>query len=115
MGVFWNKTSEKNKIIYTRSKRQKRLAYIIMFVGFFLIIGPPLLAKFQFFAQLFNSITILGGKWPLYVFVSGGLIVIVDALFVSYINFILAFAKLRNKKFEITTNSSSGDKVIIEK
>ena len=114
MELFWNKTTGKNSIIYTRNKLQKKAAYLVMLFGFLIMLGPYFLTRFNVVQQFYASIS--GPAWlgflPL---VIGGLIVIVDALFVSYVNFIILFAKSRNKKYEITISSTGEDKVVIEK
>jgi len=114
MVFFWSKTIEEDKIIYTRSKKQTRAAYLVMFFGFLLMTGPYFLGNFKVVQQFYALIPGPGwlGTLPM---ITGGLIVAVDAFLVGYPSLILPFAKLRNKKWEATISSTGDVKIVIEK
>jgi len=111
MSIFWNKQKEPNRVIYTRTKAQKKRAYILIIVGFLLIIGLPTLIK------NISGLSALSSKIPsIFIFLVGlGFVMIIyTAIGVSRANFALFAAKSKNRKFEILSNTD-GDTVIIEK
>ncbi|OGI65275.1 hypothetical protein A3A95_03495 [Candidatus Nomurabacteria bacterium RIFCSPLOWO2_01_FULL_39_18] len=111
MSLFWNKKVESDKIIYTRTKSQKRFAYLLISIGFLLVIGLPTLIKnsvyfqelSQQFPTLFLSLIFLGFLLLFFVIIS-----------VFIVNFKFMSAKMKNKKFQITS-TNEGDVVEIEK
>ena len=84
----------------------------------YIFIGFPLSVKIQFLKDVYNSITIFDGKWVLFVWALGGFIIMINVILGSGLNSIYLKAKLRNKKFKVTSNQSSSsdrvDKIIIE-
>lgn len=116
MSLFWNKRVESDKVIYTRTKGQKRLFYLLMSIGLLMMIGLPIfgfllmtgLPITQRLPALFLSLIFLGG--PLL----GAALIVFVAIFISTVNFKLANAKRKNKKFQIIS-TNEGDTVEIER
>lgn len=110
MSLFWNKKIESSKVIYTRSKSQKRIGYLLLLIGLLLVFGVPTLIKISIF------FTGLSNRWPilfLFLIFIGVAVIAFVAISISTVNFKLAAAKRKNKKFQITS-TDEGDTVIIE-
>lgn len=72
-------------------------------------IFPAILNKFSFMHELFQ------GSSFLYFWSFGGIIILFAAIFGTYVNFLLFFAKVKRKKYEIKILSDGKAQVIIEK
>jgi hypothetical protein len=112
MSLFWDKKIEQDKIIYTRTKRQKRIFIFLMLGGFLLSIGTAtLIRNSAYFGELSQ-------KWPipfLFIIVLGFLIIILSIILGGYLGFRLTLASLQHKKFQTMSNSDNLDTIIIEK
>ncbi len=112
MTMFWNKQTESGRVVYTRTKKQKRVGYTLIILGFVLFIGIPTLIKnISALAAISQS-----KAWSIILLVLIGLgpaLIIFTAIAISSVNFKLASAKRRNKKYQISSNNE-GDTVIIE-
>jgi hypothetical protein len=111
MSLFWNKREEPGKVIYTRTKSQKRSIYLFMSVGFLLMIGlPTLITNSVYFQELSQQWSYL---FLFFIFL-GFLILIFVIISVSIVNFKSIGAKMKNRKIQITS-TNEGDTVEIEK
>ena|SRR3989338_6559020 len=102
MGIFWNRNSAAGNVVYTRSRKQIRSGLMIMTAGFFLIVV-------SFIFQGLGKLSV-----AFFLRLAGSIIVAVDVIMVSQVNFLLLYAKIKGKKYVITRNKD-GDKVIFGK
>lgn len=108
MTLFWSKRTEPGKLIYARSKKQKRTAYLLMALGWLLFIGVPTLARNVSLPDSeFLSVILL------LLIASGCFLIIFTAIAASMVNWKLAAAKRKGKKCEIIS-TREGDVVTIE-
>jgi len=111
MALFWNKTIEPTRVIYTRSRQAKERAYVVLGIGLILMIGTPSLIGMS---GTFRS---LSSDWAtpfIFLIALGiGLIVFV-AIFTSVVNFKIMVARLM-KKSVVVTSTESGDTVMIQR
>lgn len=113
MSLFWSKKVEPDKIIYTRTKSQKRTALLLMIVGLLLLFGAPtLMVNSSFFTELFYQF-----PWSiLFLFSVFFGLVLIFFVAISFLIFYFKFmlAKRGNKKFQITA-TNEGETIVIEK
>jgi hypothetical protein len=106
MGYFWNEEKKRNKVIFTRTKKQKMRAYGIIFSGLllFFVIFPVLMAG----SRRYRLTLFLALLWLL-----TGISLLVLALFASKVNFRLFRQEFANKSFRLSCGPN-GDVVEID-
>jgi hypothetical protein len=111
MSLFWNKNIEPGRVIYTRTKGQRRTAYLLMLLGFLLMFGvPTLIINITFSTELLKQWAILVAASIAFL----GLILIAFlVIFFNIMYFRITFAKRKNKKVQITS-TNEGDTIVIE-
>ncbi len=111
MSLFWNKNIEPGRVIYTRTKGQRRTAYLLILLGFLLMFGvPTLIINISFFRELLKEWAILFAAFIAFL----GLILIAFlVIFFNIMYFRITFAKIKKKKVQATF-TNEGDTIIIE-
>lgn len=107
MGVIWNKKIEKKRIVYTRTRKKRILCSVLVLIGLFILILLP--------AILILTVNRVG-SWFLYFWAIGSIApILFVVIFHSYVNFLLGWYKINGKKFQVTSYSEAGDKIIIQR
>jgi hypothetical protein len=106
--MFWTRTTTPTQTKYWRSRQKKRLFYVLILVGFVLTYGLPPLVILLWGDQP-SSATLLH-----FSFIPGPLLIIYVAVMVSVVNFHLLAARVRGKRFEISS-TPDGDVVVIDR
>jgi hypothetical protein len=108
--ILWNKKVEPDKVVYTRSKEQRKSGFIIMVIGLLLFFGTePLLGVIV--PNIFNSKLLLVLS---FIPVAVGLVLIIFTLVVvSLVNFKLLGAKLRHKQYQIVSSKDQDSVTIL--